>query len=330
MPEKYNPPGGGIRGLCAFWNGFIPGKPKFTEKDYPKLNGKVVIVTGATSGVGYEVAKSLLGSTNAKVYLFNRSEQKTIDVIKRLEVEVANEYNKSELNVDYILVDYADLPSIKPAAEQFLNKEERLDLIIHNAGIMAPPLGSKTKQGFDLQLGTNDFGPHLLQKFLDPLIIKTSKRNKPGETRIVWVSSFAHFSAPLGGVHYSDPNFTKTEASPMQIYGQSKALNIIQARAWNSKHPDGSNIISVSLCPGFLNTELQRHGGSFQLKMSQYLHKARFGAYTELFAAFAPEVKTGDHIESFGKVTKSRKDLEDPKAISKGWEFLDENVKPYL
>ncbi|KAK6462551.1 short-chain alcohol dehydrogenase [Scheffersomyces coipomensis] len=331
MSENYVSAGVGLQGFRAFLNGLCPGKAQFTEKDYPKLDGKVVIVTGASAGLGYEVSKLLLGTTNAKVYMFTRNKQKTIDAIKRLETEVAKEFNKTNLNVDYISIDFADLTTIKPAAEEFLSKSDRLDIIIHNAGVMLPPEGSVTKQGFELQLGTNNFGPHLLQKFLDPLLIKTSKSNKPGESRIIWVSSFGHYLSSKGGVFYADPNFRKTKASAASKYAQSKAINVLQAKGWNNAHPDGSNIISVSLCPGFLTTELTRYASSIEAFVSGLMsHPPRNGAYTELFAALSPEISTRDHIQSFGKVTRSRQDLEDPIAISKAWNFLESNVRSYL
>ncbi|KAK6462548.1 short-chain alcohol dehydrogenase [Scheffersomyces coipomensis] len=331
MSDKFETPSMGYAGFCALLNGFFPGSPSYTEKDYPKLDGKVVIVTGASAGLGYEVTKSLLGSTNAKVYMFTRNKQKTIDAIKRLETEVAKEFNKTNLNVDYISIDFADLTTIKPAAEEFLSKSDRLDIIIHNAGVMLPPEGSVTKQGFELQLGTNNFGPHLFQKFLDPLIIKTSIKNKPGVSRIVWVSSFGHYMSSLGGIFYPDPNFTTTKVGKGNIYGQSKAINILQAKGWNTIHPDGNNVTCVSLCPGFLRTELQRYGSSFELFMSDLLFKkARYGAYTQLYAALSPEIYTGAHVQAFGKLTTSRPDLTEPSYISKAWKFLDEHVESYL
>ncbi|KAK6462550.1 short-chain alcohol dehydrogenase [Scheffersomyces coipomensis] len=331
MTEKFVSGGFGSRGLGAITNSFWPGKPQFTESDYPKLDGKVVIVTGASAGLGYEVTKLLLGSTNAKVYMFTRNKQKTIDAIKRLETEVAKEFNKTNLNVDYISIDFADLTTIKPAAEEFLSKSDRLDIIIHNAGVMTPPEGSVTKQGFELQLGTNNFGPHLLQKFLDPLIIKTSKKNKAGVSRIVWVSSSAQYLSSKGGLFYSDPNFRNTKASAAGKYGQSKAINVLQAKGWNNAHPDGSNIISVSLCPGILTTDLTRHSTAIEAFIVRLIgHPVRNGAYTELFAALSSNVSTGDHIQSFGKVTKAREDLEDPIAISKAWEYIEENIRSYI
>ncbi|KAK6462544.1 short-chain alcohol dehydrogenase [Scheffersomyces coipomensis] len=316
--------------LWHTYNGIFPGKAQFTEKDYPTLDGKVVIVTGASTGVGFEVAKSLAGSTNAKIYIFARNKEKTEAAIKRLELEVAQEYNKPKSDVHFIQIDLSDLTTIKPAAEEFLSKEKRIDIIIHNAGVMTPPLGSETKQGYELQLGTNNIAPHLLQRFLDPLLIETSKTNKPGESRIVWVASTASFHAPEGGIHYADYNFKETKASPMNIYGQSKATNVLQSRYWSKAHPEAANVISCSLCPGFLRTELQRHlQGIEAFVINLLLHPARNGAYTELFAALSPEVKTGDYIESFGKVSIARDDFNDA-AAKKAWEFLDEKIKPYL
>ncbi|KAK6462549.1 short-chain alcohol dehydrogenase [Scheffersomyces coipomensis] len=309
MTKKFVSGGLGSSEFWAMVNGLWPGKPQFTESDYPKLDGKVVIVTGATAGFGYE----------------------TKDAIKRLELEIAKEFGKTNLNVDHVLVDFAVLTTIKPAAEEFLKKESRLDIIIHNAGVMNAPDGSVTKQGFELHIGTNNLGPHLLEKFLDPIIIKTSQTNKPGGTRIVWVSSFTHYFSSKGGLFYSNPNFRNTKAVSAYKYGQSKAISILQAKGWNSAHPGGSNIISVSLCPGFLHTELTRHSSAFEQYMASIMtYHVRNGAYTELFAAFSPGLSSGDHIESFGRLTKAREDLEDPVAISKAWDYLDSNVASYI
>ncbi|KAK6204970.1 uncharacterized protein RJT21DRAFT_12247 [Scheffersomyces amazonensis] len=319
-------------GFTAFYNGLFPAKPSFTEQDYPKLDGKVIIVTGATSGVGFEVAKLLLGTTDAKVYIFSRNKEKTENAIKKLETEIATEYSKKHLNIGSILIDFADLDTIKPAAEKFLQQEDRLDIIIHNAGVMQPPDGSKTKQGYELQLGSNALGPHLLQKFLDPLLIKTSQTNEPGKSRIIWVASTAHYFSPLGGVNWADINFENTTgAYAIHKYGQSKALGILQSRGWHAAHPEGSKITSVSLCPGFLNTELQRYGSSIEKYLGSWLlSPAKFGAYTELFAALSPEVKTGDYIQSFGNVVTARSDLSKPEYIGKAWKYLDEEVESYL
>ncbi|EGW31397.1 short-chain alcohol dehydrogenase [Spathaspora passalidarum NRRL Y-27907] len=315
-------------------HGFFPGKPKFTEGQYPSFEGKVVIVTGGNTGVGYETVKSLAGSTKAKLYIFSRSEEKTLEAIKQIQLEVAKEYNISNREIHFIKVDLSDLETIKPAVQKFLSQESRLDLIIHNAGVMTPPVGSKSKQGYELQLGTNTIGPHLLQRLLDPIFIETSKKNAPGVSRIVWVASSGHQFAPLGGFHWDDVNFEKmkvTNNDQMMIYGQSKAGNVIQARTWTRKHNTGSQIISSSICPGFLDTDLQRHISSFEKVMYKFiLHPRRMGAYTELFAAFSPDVKDGSHSISFGVPGHARKDLLDPEVCDKVWNYLNKVTDPYM
>ncbi|KAK6462546.1 short-chain alcohol dehydrogenase [Scheffersomyces coipomensis] len=318
-----------------FFHGLWPGNPKFTEKDYPSLDGKVVIVTGANSGVGYQTVKSLLGSTKAKVYFFARNAERAAEAIQKIELEVAAEYKKTRLDVHFIQIDLSDLTSIKPAVDKFLELESRLDIVIHNAGVMFPKEGATTKQGFELQLGTNNIGPHLLQHYLDPILIKTSKLNKVNESRIVWVSSTASFLAPTGGIHYADPNFSNTPNPDEKIvYGQSKAVNILQSKHWNIAHPEATNVVNASLCPGYLRTELQRNAKGFEAFLYRILfHDARYGAYTELFAALSPEVNTkntGAHVISFGTVSRARDDLCDPANAEKAWNFLEEQIKPYV
>lgn len=315
-------------------HGFWPGKPKFTEKDYPTLEGKVVIVTGGNTGLGYETVKSLAGSTKAKIYIFSRSQEKTSKAIEKIKDEVAREYNVHNREIGFIQVDLSDLNTIKPAVNEFLKKEDRLDIIINNAGVMMPPQGSKTKQGYELQIGTNVLGHHLLQRLLDPSLIKTSKTNPPGLSRIVWLSSTGHMLAPKGGVFWEDIGFEKvpkfTTNVKMQLYGQSKAANLIQARTWSRKH-GYPNVISSSICPGYLSTDLQRYATSMEnLVYKRVLYPQRFGAYTELYAAFSPDVKDGDHSISFGTPAKAREDLLSDEVGDKLWSWLDKETDPYV
>ena len=107
-----------------------------------------------------------------------------MEAIKKIQLEIAKEYNVTNREIKFIQIDLSDLTSIKPAVEEFLKLENRLDIIIHNAGVMTPPVGSETKQGYELQWGTNVLGPHLLQRLLDPLFIKTSETNPAGLTEL--------------------------------------------------------------------------------------------------------------------------------------------------
>lgn len=312
-----------------------PPKPAFTEKDYPTLDGKVVIVTGGNSGVGYETVKSLAGTTKAKVYIFARNKNKTKEAIERMKKEILAKYNKSSSNVHFIKIDLSDLETIKGAVEKFLSKESRLDIVIHNAGVMAPPPNSRTSQGYELQFGTNVLGPHLLQKLLDPILKETSKKNQPNESRIVWVSSAAHMFSIKGGINWKDLNYEEKPGARMEIYGQSKACAIIQATQWSIRNPL-ANVVSVSLSPGALNTNLQRNASCLEKKLGNLILKnARYGAYTELYCALSPDLKTldsGSFIIPYGRKGKARKDIADVSRNKEGeklWDYLDKEVGPY-
>ncbi|ODV77874.1 short-chain alcohol dehydrogenase [Suhomyces tanzawaensis NRRL Y-17324] len=311
-------------------HGLWAAKPTFTEKDYPTFDGKVVIITGGNTGVGYETAKSLAGSTNAKVYIFSRNEEKTFAAINRLQAEVEKEYGKSEADVHFIQADLSDLSTIKPAVEKFLSLEDRLDIIIHNAGVMLSILGQTTAQNHELHWGTNALGPHLLQKLLDPILIKTSKTNKKGESRIVWVSSSAQFWAPKGGVNWDDID-NKDCTNSQYIYGQSKAMTIMQSITWPKKHPEATNVISSSLCPGLLKSELQRDS-SFAVKlMSHFFSHQRYGAYTELYAAFSSEITNGAHSVAFGVPGMIREDIKtDTANHERVWDLLEQHVQDFI
>lgn len=314
--------------------GFWPSHPKFIEKNIPDLylKDKVVVITGGNSGIGYETAKLLAGNTDARIYIWARNKQKSIDAINNIKLEIAQKYLKQSDNFKFIEVDLSDLNSIKPAVDEFLRLEDRLDIIFHNAGVMECPESMKTKQGYEMELGTNCLGLQLLQNLLDPVFLKTAEKNPLGLSRIVWVSSSAHMFSPLGGMNISDPEFKNSSVSLKTKYCQSKAINLIQARQWNVNHPD-SKAISVSVCPGYLKTGIQRHIGGFRkIGYDMLFHDQKLGAYTLLFAGLSPDVTVnnkGDHIISFGKFGLIRSDLKDESNGEKVIEYLQEQIKQY-
>jgi retinol dehydrogenase 12 len=149
----------------------FPPKPKWTEKDIPDQHGRVFIVTGGSSGCGYEVSKALY-NLNGRVYIAGRNASSAAEAIESIKssppaADQVVQRGKGELF--FLKLDLADLSTIKASVEKFLGMEERLDVIWHNAGVMVPPAGSLTKQGHDMQLGTNVLGPFLFQQFLTPM-----------------------------------------------------------------------------------------------------------------------------------------------------------------
>lgn len=202
----------------------FPPAPAFTETHISDLQGKVYIVTGASAGVGKELAR-LLYSRNATVYVAARSSEKATAAISWMQ----ERHPSSQGTLHFLTLDLNDLEGIKPSVEEFLSKESRLDVLFNNAGVMVPPQGSTTKQGLELQLGTNCVAPFLFTKLLMPTLVKTAKESPAGSVRVVWVSSSAaDMLAPQGGVDIGNLNYSKDQ-SAWTKYGVSKGGNVLHA-----------------------------------------------------------------------------------------------------
>ncbi|SRR6266536_2345188 len=125
----------------------FPPTPPFTDASLPSLNGKVYIVTGAGSGVGYETAK-ILYLAGGTVYIAARSTARCQGAIDQILTETKGVTGKGangKGRLESMVIDLADLNTVKPAAEAFLKAETRLDVLVHNAAVMAPPAGSQDK-----------------------------------------------------------------------------------------------------------------------------------------------------------------------------------------
>src|SRR4051812_14853069 len=128
----------------------FPPAPTFTEKNLVDLSTKVYIITGAAAGIGLSLAK-VLYRLNATIYIGARSASRCDEGISAIKSAVPN----SKGTLKPFVADLSDLRTIKPAVSAFLSQEHRLDVIFLNAGVMTPPAGSKTANGYDLELGTN-------------------------------------------------------------------------------------------------------------------------------------------------------------------------------
>lgn len=311
---------------------FFP-KTTLLPKDYQDLTGKVALVTGASGGVGRELAK-LLAMRNCLVIIGVRDRLKAERAVETIKKEIGDNNGEPVGEFKIVVFDLADLTSIRSGVEQIEAVTNKLNIIIHNAGVMMPPKGSKTVQGYELQLGTNVIGPYLLQKLLDPLFLKDNTSFK----RIVWVSSFGHNFAPEGGINWEDINFEKGGSS-FKAYAQSKAGNSILAGIWPQHHiaeVEAQNIISTSVHPGFLKSELQRHQSYIVALIERLMsYHSVYGAYTELFALLSPSLTikdNGDYFVPWGIKAELRPDVQ--KSISDGngenfWKWLDNQVESY-
>ncbi|KAF7554073.1 hypothetical protein G7Z17_g3156 [Cylindrodendrum hubeiense] len=303
----------------------IPNKPTLTEKNLPNQQGKVFLVTGGSGGLGKELV-SILYQHHAKVYVAARSEVKTNEILK--EIEKAHPNSSGKLIFLRLMLD--DLTTIKQSAEEFLAKESRLDVLWNNAGVMVPPQGSKTVQGYELQLGVNNLGHFLFTHFLQPALVSAAQVAPKNSVRVIWVSSSAADSAPIPAVDFSNMDYHKEEGIWTK-YGRSKAGNVLHSSEF-ARRNSGNNIISLSLNPGNFVTNLQQSMPKLQLA-AFVSHHPKNGAYTELFAGLSDNItdkNNGGWVSPFGKVDPVRKDLADPKIGQQYWEWSEEQVKMYF
>jgi len=324
--------------LFDFLSQSYPPKPAFTEKDIPQLRGKVYIVTGSNSGIGKLVAQTLY-SKHAKVYIAARSKERALEAID--EIKRANPESAGDLA--YLRLDLADLSTIKASAEEFLSKESKLHVLWNNAGIMLPPAGSKSPQGYELQLAVNNIGTFMFTKLLTPTLIATAKKEPPSTVRVVWVaSSAAEGMAPQGGVPMENLDYHDDKMN-IYKYGVSKAGNYLHATEF-AKRFKADGVVSIPLNPGNLNTDLWRaQGGVMKTFLKAFLlHPPVYGSYTLLFAGLSPKItieKTGAYVAPWGRFMNIRKDLvQASKSKAEGgtavgeqfWQWNEEQVKPYL
>ncbi|KAM0323861.1 hypothetical protein ACHAQA_008441 [Verticillium albo-atrum] len=296
---------------------FIPYKPTLTEENLPDQSGKVFIVTGGNSGVGKELV-GILYQHNARIWIATRSKERTDEAI----ADIKKSHPKSKGQLLFLKLVLDDLSTIKKSASDFLAQETRLDIIWNNAGVMLPPEGSRTAQGYELQLGVNSLGHFLFVKFLTPLIQETAKTAPKNSVRVVWVSSMSADFAPKPCIDFDNMDYHKDEDG-MTKYHRSKAGNLIHAAEFQRRYPD-SGIVSVSMNPGLLKTNLQRNFSTAQ-------NFQVFGAYTELFAGLDSSVTSKDKwITPFGKREEPRPDVVEPELGRKYWNWSEDQVKPFL
>lgn len=242
--------------------------------------------------------------------------------------------------VKFLRLDLADLQSIKHTAEAFLAAESRLDVVWHNAGVMAPPEGSVSKQGYELSFATNVLGPFLLQQFLTPILLKTAENDAvpKGSVRTCWAAS-VEFPDPPGedGILWDDWGLTSSKFSGLngrvQRYVQSKWANAILATEMAKRYPQ---LISTSFNPGAIRTDLTRHApGILKHVQGMLSYPIRFGALTELQAGFGDEAAehNGCYLIPWGKIgapiPKVAEGIEKRATGERLWSLCDSLVKEY-
>jgi NAD(P)-dependent dehydrogenase (short-subunit alcohol dehydrogenase family) len=294
----------------------------WTTADIPDLTGRRALVTGATSGLGYYTALELLRH-GADVIVAARNHDKALLAVDQLAATAGR-------NAPEILdLDLSDLASVRAAAARLSKTYDRLDLLVNNAGVMAPPY-LETVDGFELQMGTNHLGHFALTASLMPLL------DEAPEPRVVTVSSFMHTiirRITKGDLHAAG-GYRKWEA-----YGKSKLANLLFMLELDRRaRARGSRLLSAGAHPGFAATNLQtsgpRLGGlALEARVLSTLTRlvaqpAAAGAWPSLYAATQPDLRPGSYVGPafFGyrgapKPTQPSRTARDPELARQLWSW---------
>ena len=296
----------------------------WTIKNIKDQTGKVMIVTGANSGIGFETAK-VFAKFNAHVILACRNLEKAQKAYR----EITNEVKHAQLTI--IQLDLADLSSVQSFVDQFKKSFKRLDVLVNNAGIMNVPY-MKTKDGLEMQNGVNHLGHFTLTALLFDILKKTKK------SRVVNVSSIMH---KYGKLNFENYLYENGRYTGLRSYGRSKLSNLLftyelQRRIENK----GLDIIATASHPGTSDTNLVNHKKrgfiGWILGFSKYVAQSQErGALPTIRAALDEDVKSGQYYgpDGFNEmrgnpiVVKSSKKSHDLKSAKRLWEVSEKLTK---
>ena len=260
------------------------GKKGWTPERIGNLAGKTIVITGATSGTGFEAAKILL-SKGAKLVMLNRNNKKSENTIDTLKKELG-----SDIDITAIKMDLSNQESVKNAATKVLEDLTRIDALLCNAAIAQTPTRELTKEGWELQMGVNFFGHFTLQALLFPLIEKTGGR-------IVTVGSLG-YDMGLKAINFNDLSWEQ-DYTPNNAYSQSKLAQIMSMYELNKRliSSGRTNVKAYACHPGSSRTSLISTNGSFMMKfifgimkLTPLTQPAENGAYPQLMCATEPNL----------------------------------------
>ncbi|WP_287030215.1 SDR family oxidoreductase [Pseudomonas sp. UBA6310] len=270
-------------------------KPDWSLADMPSQSGRIFLVTGGTSGMGYEDAKAL-AAAGAQVVIAARNPQRGDEAIARIKQEVA------DAQVHFEAVDLANLASVQALGERLSATLPRLDGLINNAAIMAPPQRVASADGYESQLATNYLGHFALTAHLLPLLRKSDS------ARVVTLSSIA---AARGTIDFDDLQ-SERSYNPYASYSQSKLAGLMFALELQRRsEAQGWGIRSIAAHPGVAVTELIERGpgldsefGRNWAKDRERYHSAAQGALPTLYAATAVEAQPDAYYGPTGEGEK--------------------------
>jgi len=299
----------------------------FTIDDIPDLSGKVILITGGTSGLGKLTVLAFARHNPEHIYFTGRNVTAATKVIEDVKAATPN------ANISFIECDLASLKSVQEAAGRFLSSSQRLDILMCNAGTVSRP--GATADGYEINMGTNHLGHALLIKLLLPTLLRTAEK-PAADVRIVLLTSLGFRSPPPGGILF-DQLRQSTEYGQFpgfwMRYNQSKLANLLYAEELARRYPQ---ITTVSVDPGPCSTELvDKMPLLYYILLRLFLFR-RFstpaqGVLGQIWASVVDknELKSGAFYEPLGKLG-SRTPLSEDRALQeKLWQWTEEQLEAY-
>jgi NAD(P)-dependent dehydrogenase (short-subunit alcohol dehydrogenase family) len=286
---------------------------KWTAADVPDESGRVAIVTGANSGLGYDTA-AVLAEKGAQVVLAVRNLDKGNEAADRIKKSSPNAVVSTQE------LDLTSLDNVRKAADELRAAHPRIDLLINNAGVMYVPTRETTNDGFEMQFGTNHLGHFALTgQLLDNIL--------PVEgSRVVTISSVGH--RILARIHFEDPHLER-KYNRVEAYGQSKLANLLFTYELQRRlKANGSPTVALAAHPGFSDTELMRYLPSFipDFLWRMATQPAEKGALPTLRAATDPGAQGGQYYgpDGIGEVKGN------PKVVASSAQSHNEDIQRRL
>jgi len=284
------------------------------------LVGKVIVVTGANSGIGFEASKNF-ARRGAEVVMVGRDETRMLAAVKQIEAGTGS--NKIVME----LADFSSLASVRELGERLQTNYASIDVLCNNAG-GANAGRQLTDEGFELTFFTNHLSGFLLSRMLLPQLLNQAKH---GEARIVFTSSLGHKNSPID---FDNLNLDKSY-STLKAYGRSKLMNLLTAREYHRRYGQ-QNLISSSFHPGAVRTAIWGKGGLIArligIIMYPFMWSVEKGADTFIWLAASGDEAArnaqGDYFFDRRKVRIA--EFATDEAAEKLWQVSEEMIAPYL
>ncbi|KAI9595812.1 hypothetical protein BDF19DRAFT_440132 [Syncephalis fuscata] len=321
----------------------------FTNDMIPDQSGKIAVVTGSNTGLGYHVALQL-ARTGCRVYLACRSEERATDAMARIRQDLAQLTDNDDYKPDihFLHLDLNSLKNVDEAADKLLTLESKIDILINNAAIMTTPYGLSV-DGIEGQFAVNHVGPYHFTQRLIPAVCAAGSPERPA--RIIFTSSIGHNLVPKCGVELTlDGINNPATYKPISAYGRTKLANILTAKYYADqfkKESDAKNeplsILVNAVHPGSVRSELTRHTRTTFGPFIDVLFKIYYffagispadGALSTLYAATSEEIQSkqynGEYFVPYGKLKIPSELARSEKLRDDVWNFTQELIAEKL